>query len=632
MDNRITIFKNAFENKQPFYIEISKVLERIKNGKSKALVEEIRNESNKEKRASLKVQLPCILFSGEFSTRKDSDLIKHSGFVCLDFDDVEDPEAKKKELSKDSLMYAIFISPSGNGLKALVKIKDTSKHRQHYEKLIELYPELDISCCNEARVCFESYDPKLYLNINSSILSDFTAKDKINYNQIKNNVSKALILDDDKITKLLTWLDNKGDQFGSGSRNHWIFKFASSLCRFGVSETKAINFCIASFEEADFKRSEIERTIKSSYRSNAFNSEEFTEEIFESTYRQEKVSNQKINLKDDDYSFLCDEDEIDDYLEESFKGTLKQGMTTGIPELDNHFLFKDSSLVVINGFDNVGKTASMIYLATLSAMYNDWKWVVFSAENKEGQMAKMIEQFYHGKIYPELNQMELEESKAWRKKHFRFIKAQSELYDYIDITNMSTKAQKIFPHNSVLIDPYNSLSVNDGNEYSWNKKVITAWKNFTKKSGTSVYLNCHVISGKNRILAGEKALTAPHKGDTEGGAIFQNKADDFITIHRDVFNPDPDLRKVLEIHIRKIKDTETGGRVTSFEQPVQLVSSGAINGKGWSVLAYTSMSGTDASLNWRKKQKPKQSEIKMTPNMDFASDLDNTDQVGDCPF
>ena len=84
--NIITIFQDIKNTDTPFHISVHTVLERIRDGKSKELVTEIRKEKNKSERNELKKKLPSVCFSGKFSKRADNSLIEHSGLICLDFD------------------------------------------------------------------------------------------------------------------------------------------------------------------------------------------------------------------------------------------------------------------------------------------------------------------------------------------------------------------------------------------------------------------------------------------------------------------------------------------------------------------------------------------------------------------
>jgi len=138
---KVTAFKDIFSN-EPHYLKIENALERIREGKSRVMVESLRREVSVPLRESLKKKLPSILWSGEFKSRKDEDLIKHSGFVILDFDEILADEYKA-ELSKNEYIYACWISPSGNGVKALIQIADTSKHREHLKAIFQDFPMAD---------------------------------------------------------------------------------------------------------------------------------------------------------------------------------------------------------------------------------------------------------------------------------------------------------------------------------------------------------------------------------------------------------------------------------------------------------------------------------------------------------
>jgi len=165
MTKNTTIFRNIKETDTPFYVNIDKILDRIKEGKSKDLVKSIRKETDKTKRNELKKNLPAICFSGTFTNRKDTSIIEHSGFICLDFDGYEKRKnmmSAKQKISKDKYTYSVFVSPSGNGLKVLVKIpKDVENHINYFLSLEKYYDSkyFDKTCKNISRVCYESYDP-----------------------------------------------------------------------------------------------------------------------------------------------------------------------------------------------------------------------------------------------------------------------------------------------------------------------------------------------------------------------------------------------------------------------------------------------------------------------------------------
>jgi hypothetical protein len=181
----ITIFKDIKDTSQPFFRSIEVVLDRIKQGSSKDLVKQIREEKDKLKRNTLKQSLPAICFSGKFSKRSDNHITEHSGFICLDFDGYKtkkDLLEEKERLSKDKYIYSVFISPSGKGLKALVKIPTDKDNHKNYFNSLESYFDseyFDTTSKNISRVCYESYDPLIHINELSNTWDTLSEKDYV---------------------------------------------------------------------------------------------------------------------------------------------------------------------------------------------------------------------------------------------------------------------------------------------------------------------------------------------------------------------------------------------------------------------------------------------------------------------
>ena len=123
----ITIFKNfneVGENKP-----LPTILEEIKTGKYKPGIIYLRKslaEKKEEAYNKAKKSLPAFTPSGKFiGGRKLEFLTEYSNFIILDIDKLSATELQKaKNLAAQSeFTYACFVSPSGNGLKILVKIE-----------------------------------------------------------------------------------------------------------------------------------------------------------------------------------------------------------------------------------------------------------------------------------------------------------------------------------------------------------------------------------------------------------------------------------------------------------------------------------------------------------------------------
>ena len=116
-----------------------------------------------------------VTFSGVFSTRKNSCLVSHSGLMVLDFDHVKKIETLKHTLLNDPEIETelLFTSPSGNGLKWVVKVDLTElSHAQYFQAisnyLFQKYNlKTDQSGKDVSRACFLAYDPSAYLNKNN---------------------------------------------------------------------------------------------------------------------------------------------------------------------------------------------------------------------------------------------------------------------------------------------------------------------------------------------------------------------------------------------------------------------------------------------------------------------------------
>ena len=270
MTSNVTIFQNIRDTDTPFFRPVNKILDRIKSGATKELVKKIRTESNKSERNELKKQLPAICFSGTFNKRLDTSLIQHSGLVCLDFDGYlkqKELLQDKESLSKSKFVYSVFISPSGNGLKVLVKIPEDPENHVNYFNSLEKHfnsPYFDKTSKNLSRVCYESYDPLLHINENSSI---WDVIEETEYTEVSKNRDQPTIpiTDENKIVEILVkWWTNKYPM-SEGQRNHNAYILAMAFNDFGINKSLAV-YVLNHYSSEDFTTKEISITVDSAYR------------------------------------------------------------------------------------------------------------------------------------------------------------------------------------------------------------------------------------------------------------------------------------------------------------------------------------------------------------------------------
>jgi len=305
LKTEVTIFKNILETDTPFHRDVMFILNRIRDGKNSELVKRIRSEKNKSERNELKKKLPSICFSGIFNKRSDSALVEHSGLICLDFDGYE----KKKDLTEDRLkfeknkfVFAVFVSPSGNGLKVLVKIpKDSENHTKYFNSLNKHFasPYFDTTSKNVSRVCYESFDKQLYVNEDSKIWINFE-DDEYEEKHLSQGQPLIKITDESKIVEiLLKWWQTKYPMV-EGQRNHNVYVIAQAMNEFGINKSTASIIC-NNYATKDFNSSEIETTINSAYsKTHLFNTKYYeNKEIIDDVKQRLKRGEPKKEVKKD---------------------------------------------------------------------------------------------------------------------------------------------------------------------------------------------------------------------------------------------------------------------------------------------------------------------------------------------
>jgi hypothetical protein len=270
----VTIFKNF--NEVVEHKTISTILEEIKTGKYKPGIVYLRKslaEKKEEAYNKAKKSLPAFTPSGKFiGGRKLEFLADYSSCIILDIDKLTASELQnaKNLAAQSEFTYACFISPSGNGLKILIKI-DTPKteHKEtflkvqaHYENILKL--EIDKSGKDLTRLCFYSWDENLYLNENASV---FANEVKQSHQAELAEVAATLnfkpeTLNSEAIYNHCVNFTEKKVQFVNGSRNVFVHQLACNLNRKGVALQEALGYILTDF---GYDEKEVTQAVNSAY-------------------------------------------------------------------------------------------------------------------------------------------------------------------------------------------------------------------------------------------------------------------------------------------------------------------------------------------------------------------------------
>lgn len=240
-------------------ISIEELFELIRSGHGfKDTIDNIRATNDQNEKDNLKKQLPAVTVSGLFENgRKKENLIAYSGLIQIDIDKVGNLSEQRDLLEKDKYTYALFISPSGNGLKLIVKIsEDIKNHQNSFLALEKYYKEkyklqIDKSCKDVTRLMFLSYDNSLFTNENANLFDLYHDHDL-----------------EIKIQEAIKTISSK-QKFAEGNRNNFIFKLACDLFKKSIPIEITINELLKKYTQIDFGKEEIIRTIKSAYSNNS---------------------------------------------------------------------------------------------------------------------------------------------------------------------------------------------------------------------------------------------------------------------------------------------------------------------------------------------------------------------------
>ena len=170
-----TRFKSLRNTKPESTVSVLSILEEIRTDKYKSQIEEIRNFENPSKNP-LKDKLPVFTPTGIFNHRSMAGLETYNGLMCLDIDHIEDPERLKAQCKKLNYVFSAFVTPSGKGLKVLIKTDATSENYRDTELKVsnaffhDTGAVRDNHCKDIARIQFVSHDPEIYINENSSLI------------------------------------------------------------------------------------------------------------------------------------------------------------------------------------------------------------------------------------------------------------------------------------------------------------------------------------------------------------------------------------------------------------------------------------------------------------------------------
>ena len=230
-------------------INIEELYKRITfDKKLEKICEKIQGLSKEDQKIIKGKELEYITPSGTFNLRSTRELICHSGYLCIDFDNIPFTEIEflKERLIKNKEIDTVmlFKSPTGTGLKWFIMIPAEAETHGMYFDAVKNYIqqvynlEIDKNCRDIPRACFLSHDKNCYIaapwelkRLDKAFLDKWLS---ITDNKKKDTLTHDPITNSDKINQVKNLVEVLKDTNTDITThyNNWI-SIGWALCELG---------------------------------------------------------------------------------------------------------------------------------------------------------------------------------------------------------------------------------------------------------------------------------------------------------------------------------------------------------------------------------------------------------------
>jgi hypothetical protein len=180
----VSFWKDMKKVQQVDEITLGEVIETIQSDKLRPIINKIRKLRAQDEKNDVrnhkgvlqyelskpeKEKLPSIISAGTFKSRSKKGLIQYKGIMAIDYDHIpkKEIESLRTELNENPYVYTVFTSPSGEGLKVLIRTDATTEtHRDTYLQWGKEFPNeyWDKNVHDYSRLMFLSWDPLITTN------------------------------------------------------------------------------------------------------------------------------------------------------------------------------------------------------------------------------------------------------------------------------------------------------------------------------------------------------------------------------------------------------------------------------------------------------------------------------------
>jgi len=237
------------------------------------------------------------------------------------------------------------------------------------------------------------------------------------------------------------------------------------------------------------------------------------------------------------------------------------GESTGWFNADKFYTVRPGEVTVVTGIPSHGKSEVIDAMMMNLAVSKEWRFATFSPENQPLELhASKLQQKFIGKPFSKsysgyMDLAEFERSKIFIQEHFYFIAPDD---DGLGLDNILAKAKACvlrYGIKGLSIDPWNEIDhmrPQGLTETEYISQCLAKIRRFARLNEVHVWLIAHPT--KMQRLHGTNTYPVPTPYDISGSAHFRNKADNCLTIWRDL----EDESKAVQFHVQKVRFREIG--------------------------------------------------------------------------
>lgn len=257
--------------------------------------------------------------------------------------------------------------------------------------------------------------------------------------------------------------------------------------------------------------------------------------------------------------------DVSDFAEQinrMYEKGLPPGARPGWYSVNQLITFQPGQWTAVTGIPGHGKSEWLDAVAVNLANCYGWTFAIFSPENQplELHFQKLAEK-YTGKPFFNPNRMshhEMENAKAWIAEHFTFVLPESDGLSIDNVLKLARVTVRRKGVTGVIIDPWNELDharPASLSETEYISSSLSKIRRFARENGVHIWLVAHPAKlRKEKNERGEMAYPVPTPYDISGSAHWRNKADNCITVYRDVMS----AGDLVQIHVQKVRFKHCG--------------------------------------------------------------------------